>query len=138
MAPTARDSREEKPPCGLHLGTYPRDYSWVDSVYITSAVGRQKPEGEGSPGAALSTGWGGDNQVRLHCRWRLLGLAEAERAAPDLGMRNVSIGCEHETPGAGAGPGGHAASPRRTFSADKVSLDEFTIQGTNEGIVLPR
>lgn len=88
----------EKPACGPHLGTYPRDYSRF-TVYITSAAGRQKPEGgEGSPGAALSTGWRGDNQVRLHCGWRLLGLAEAERSAPDLGMRNVSIDCEHETP----------------------------------------
>lgn len=46
--------------------------------------------------------------MRLHCGWRLLGLAEAERATPDLGMRNVSIGCEHETPqnrGALLGPG---------------------------------
>jgi hypothetical protein len=119
VAPTARDSREEKPPCGLHLGTYPRDYSWVDSVYITSAVGRQKPEGEGSPGAALSTGWGGDNQVRLHCRWRLLGLAEAERAASDLGMRNVSIGCEHETPsqqrGNSPGPAGLRWAPEQVL-----------------------
>lgn len=48
--------------------------------------------------------------MRLHCGWRLLGLAEAERSAPDLGMRNVSIGCEHETPsqqrGNSLGPGG--------------------------------
>jgi len=60
-------------------------------------------------------------------------------------MRIVSIGCEHETPSeqrsfaeprAGAGAGDHEASPR-TCSADRVSLDEVTIQGTNEGNVLP-
>lgn len=51
----------------------------LDAVHLTALLGLST----GFPGAALSTGWGGDNQVRLHCRWRLLGLAEAERAASD-------------------------------------------------------
>lgn len=31
----------------------------------------------GLPGTALGPGWRSDNQVRFHCRWRLLGFAEA-------------------------------------------------------------
>lgn len=39
----------EKPPCGLHLGTYPRDYSWIDTQYTLPVLmeGRnQKAEEE--------------------------------------------------------------------------------------------
>lgn len=96
MAPIARDSGERSqhvaPIWGLTLGTT------VDSQSTLPVLLEGRNQKEGSPGAALSTGWGGDNQVRLHCGWRLLGLTEAERSAPDLGMRNVSIDCEHETP----------------------------------------
>lgn len=44
------------------------------AVHLTALLGFST----GFPGAALGPGRGGDNQVRLHCGRRLLGLAEAE------------------------------------------------------------
>lgn len=45
----SRRLQGEKPPRGLHLGTYPRDYSWIDTQYTLPVLmgGRnQKAEEE--------------------------------------------------------------------------------------------
>lgn len=51
----------------------------LDAVHLPALLGLST----GFPAAALSPGRGGDDHVRLHGGWRLLGLAEAEGAAPD-------------------------------------------------------
>lgn len=44
---------------------------------VRTEARREATEQTVSPGAALGPGWRSNNQVGFHCRWRLLGLAEA-------------------------------------------------------------
>lgn len=71
----SRDRGGECPPAGLHTPPLPGDQGQVERMR-TEAKGRPQ-EQMVSPGATLGPGWRSDNQVRFHCRWWLLGLAEA-------------------------------------------------------------